>query len=194
MKRLFLALSFLITFGLCAFSQAWVDINVHQNPLFEVSTNSVNAALPEGAELKVGGDIVVKGGSGTYSYRWYAQGGGDLGTEPTLIITEPGKYFLDISDTCDCLQTVEFNVTLTSVSDVVADTVSITPNPTDGYIEFPGFEAVQLTATSLTGRLAALLNGAAFSSADLSHLAPGAYIIILTDKEGKTLSAKIIKN
>lgn len=195
MKHIVMAAALALACGSTIHSQTVVDINLHQNPLFEVSTNSVNTAVGEGSQIVIGGDIVVKGGSGSYSYLWYTPDGFQLGTDPTITINEPGKYLLDITDSCDCLQTVEFNVGVASVDNIMADNVFISPNPTDGYIEFNGFEARQLTATSMAGELAYLIdeNGAPFSSADLTRLAPGTYIIVLTDRQGNVFSTKLIK-
>lgn len=196
MKRFLSAASSIVLTLFAAYSQSVVEIRLPQNPLFEVSTNSVNAAIPDGTgSLTLGGDIVVKGGSGTYAYRWYTPAGAELGTAAELTVTDGGKYLLDITDTCDCLQTVEFNITSASVDDAFVADVAVTPNPTDGYIEFIGFEAVQLSATSLGGQLAALINASAgtFSSADLSHLAAGAYIVVLTDARGRVFTTKLIK-
>lgn len=177
-------------------AQSVVEVVVPQNPLFEVSTNVVNTGFNDSsATLTIGGNIVVKGGSGTYTYRWYTPSGNELGTDRTLTVDAVGKYLLDISDSCDCMQTIEFNVETNSVGTVEDRTVTVTPNPTSGYVEFTGFEAAQLTATNMAGQLSLLIDGdgRVFSSANLSALAPGAYILILTDSEGKTFSSKIIR-
>lgn len=172
-------------------------MTVKQNPLFEVSTNHVNTALTDDmGSVAIGGDIVVKGGSGTYSYRWYTPSGVELGTDRTLTVTERGSYKLDISDTCDCTQTITFDVTETGgVGNLTMPVLRVTPNPTTGYIEFNGCDAVQLTAVSMTGQLVALIDGdgTAFTSADLGHLSAGTYLVVVTDTAGKVYTAKIIK-
>lgn len=196
MKK-FLTTALLIAASVCGCAaQAVVKMPLSQNPLFEVSTNNVTVALPDGtSSATIGGDIVVKGGSGNYSYRWYSEAGTEFGTEQTLSVNTTGTYLLDIKDTCDCLQTVRFNVGTAGIGELELDAVSITPNPTDGFINIAGMKAVQLTATSMSGRLAALIenDGSEFDSADLGNLAPGHYIVALTDRNGKVFVTKLIK-
>lgn len=183
----------------CAVSlnaQTIVEMSVNQNPLFEVSTNSVNAVYPEeGGSMTLGADLVIAGGSGNYTYRWYDAAGNELGDGPTLTVDGEGKYLLDVSDECDCLQTVEFNVETASVKSVEGNIFRITPNPTEGYVEFGGIGAMQVCLTSMTGQLVAVLNydGQPMTSADLSFLTKGTYILTLTDVNGKTQVCKLIK-
>lgn len=195
MKKLFTFS--LVLFAAVAFcrAQSVVNIDLQQNPVFEVSTNDVHLAV-ESTEngITLGGDLVVKGGSGSYDYRWY-NAGGELGTTPTITITIPGEYMLDIKDKCDCQQTVRFFVSTAGVDLITVDTPSITPNPTSGYIEIKGFEAVQLAVVGMSGRLEVVIqsDGTALRSADLSSLAPGHYILTLTDAKGHTTVTRLIK-
>ena len=195
MKRFLTAVSSVLVTLFAAYSQSVVEMHLPQNPLFEVSTNTVNAGMPEGsASMTIGADLVIKGGSGTYAYRWYTAAGEELGKEATLTITGIGTYLLDVTDTCDCLQTVEFKVSTASINDVEAPALQITPNPTRGYIELSA-PAVQLTATDMAGRLAALIDaaGETFTSADLSRLSAGTYIVAVTDATGNVFTTKLIK-
>ena len=48
-------------------AQTVINLDFRQNPLFEISTDNVTAALPgDGTSLKLGADLTIKGGSGTY--------------------------------------------------------------------------------------------------------------------------------
>lgn len=167
---------------------------VLQNPLFEVSTNAVSVAATSDAAL-LGADLAVKGGSGHYSYCWYGPDGSVLGIAPTLSVNTPGKYTVDISDECDCHQQVVYSVAMASVHDVADNGRLISPNPTCGPISIGGFEAVQLTALTLSGTMKAIISngGQVLHRADLSALAPGIYIITLSDTCGNTRVAKLIK-
>ena len=81
MKRILTAgvLSVAVALG-CA-AQAIVRMPVEQNPLFEVSTSKVEIAMPEeGGGVLLGGNVVVTGGSGVYTYRWYTPQVKKLGT------------------------------------------------------------------------------------------------------------------
>lgn len=179
-------------------AQSVVKIPVAQNPLFEVSTNNVAVSIPDGdSGATLGGDLVVTGGSGNYTYRWYDATNTDLGNDATLSILSPGLYYLDINDTCDCLQTIEFNVTTASIDAVsMSSTINIIPNPASGPIEISGIDAVQIAIVSMAGRMEALIvshDGTPIHSTDLSDLARGQYIVTLTDAQGTTSVSKLIK-
>lgn len=182
--------------GLTTLAQSIVEINVDQNPVFEVSTNVVNATFPEdGGTMTLGADLVITGGSGNYAYRWYTPEGVELGNESTISVENEGAYKLDVTDECDCLQTVEFNVSTASVNDIRANVFHITPNPAESIVEFGGIQAEQMALTSMNGQLAAVISasGATFDKADVSFLAPGTYIVTLTDALGKIYTSKLIK-
>lgn len=150
-------------------SQTRVDIKFKQNPVFGVSTNDVNATFA-GTALTIGADVVITGGSGVYTYRWY-QGEKVIGTDGTLSVEAPGDYFLDVRDQCDCLQTVVFHVLLaSSVDGLWSD------------------DATQTTVFDSQGRLVKVING---SSLDSSQLPGGVYIINRTDRNGKVSTRKI---
>lgn len=197
MKKIITAATALLLACSAGNAQSLVEMTVRQNPLFEVSTNYVNTALTdEMGSVTIGGDIVVKGGSGTYSYIWYSPSGASLGTDRTLTVTERGLYRLEISDTCDCTQSITFDVNETGGVDAVSlPVLNVSPNPTSGYIEFNGCDAIQLTAVSMAGQLVALIDGegAPFRSADLGNLSAGTYLLVVTDTAGKVYTAKIIK-
>ena len=56
---------------LCA--QTIINLDFKQNPIFEVSTNNVDTALPDdGTPLTLGADLTVAGGSGVYFSAEYA--------------------------------------------------------------------------------------------------------------------------
>ena len=179
-------------------SQSIVELNLakNQNPIFEISTNEVSLAFPGNEDfLVIGADIVIKGGSGEYSFRWYNEQGEELGNEKTLEITLPGIYRADISDTCDCLQTVTFDISEASVYDIKPEKFFISPNPTNGLIKIYGIDAVQLTAVDSAGKLVFIADheGDIFNEADLSGLTPGLYFISVKDIYGNLFTDRIIK-
>lgn len=196
MKRFLTTVAFLTLILSVCKAQAIVEMKLSQNPLFEVFTNDVNVGWPEGASsIMLGGDIVVKGGSGVYTYRWYNSNSEELGTETILEVFEPDVYFLDIADTCDCLQTIRFDIGGAGVESSWEGNIVLTPNPTEGYIKIAGIDALQLTATSLSGKLSALIDydGRMFDEVNLHNLPSGVYIIAVTDVNGKVYSTKLIK-
>lgn len=178
-------------------AQSVVMMPVEQNPVFEVSTNSVNiSGVDFSQSVILGADIVVKGGSGVYAYHWYTPSGTSLGTSRILTIDASGKYMLDITDTCDCVQTIEFNVGIAGIPEIEMLPSAITPNPTFGPVKITGFEPVQISVVNLSGRLEALLDtgGDVIHEADFSNLTKGLYVVTLTDAEGKIALTKLVKN
>ncbi len=196
MKKIFLAFIASAMFWLPAAAQSIVSIPVVQNPVFEVSTNQLDVTFPEGSgEMVLGGDIVIKGGSGQYTFAWTDDSGTALGSEASLSIGRSGIYYLTITDTCDCEQTVTFNVATSSISSISASELSISPNPTSGFIRIEGFEPCQLVAVDMSGHIAALINNdfSPIHEADLSFLSPGIYILTLTDSYARSATYRIIK-
>lgn len=195
MKRIVIAAITLVAAVCGCTAQSVVKMNVAQNPLFEVSTNYVTVSVPDSDSAVLGGDLVIAGGSGNYTYRWYDAAGAQLGTEPTLAITHGGVYYLDVKDTCDCLQTVQFNVQTAGIDGVLSQDFTITPSPTDGLIAIRGIDCVQLAVTDMSGRMRMLVDrqGDTIAEADLSALGHGQYIVTVTDAAGRSAAAIIIR-
>ena len=195
MKRILTAWALTAVVAVCA-AQTIVRMPVRQNPLFAVSTNKVELTMPaDGGGLILGGNVVIEGGSGNYSYRWYSPDGTELGTESTCLVNEAGTYMLDVTDNCDCLQTVEFNLASAGIGSTEVEGMKIGPNPTSGVIYISGFDAVRVAAVDMSGRLAAVVegDGTALECVDFSGLAQGEYILTLADGEGKIVIHRMIK-
>lgn len=181
-----------------AAAQSVVKMPVSQNPLFEVSADNVAVAVPDGSDrVTLGADLVIAGGSGTYTYRWYTPSGDELGEMPTVEVEASGVYLLDITDTCDCLLTVRFDVATAGIDSAEAySKIILSPNPADGIVEVEGFEPRQITLVDMSGRMAAFKAGAygsSLSSFDVSTLAPGQYIVCMTDGYGRKATARLIR-
>ncbi len=174
MKMKPLILSFLLTiFCLVpAVGQTTINMEFTQNPLFTVSTNDVTAVV-DGTPLELGADIVIEGGSGNYTYRWYTSSQ-ELGSEPTLTVETGGKYYLDVNDECDCLQTVTFHITdPAGIDDIAAENVR------------------QVVVFTEQGQLVKVFNSADY---DLSSLPKGVYIVNKVDANGKASATKVLNN
>lgn len=180
---------------MAASAQSVVRMPVSQNPLFEVSTNEVNVSSGDGSDITLGGNLVIKGGSGSYTYRWYTADNRELGTESTLTVNNPGIYNLDISDSCDCVQTVRFNVSNAGVGDIAYGSLRLSPNPTQGPVTVEGFDAVQIAVVGISGRMEYLIDrsGDIIRDFDLSSLPAGQYIVTVSDTEGRVETARIIR-
>ena len=163
MKRL-LVITLLLAATLKVASQSVVNMHVRQNPLFGVSTHEVTAVI-DGTPLTLGADIVVTGGSGNYTYCWSRQGA-TLANTPTLTGSTADEYTLEVSDECDCRQTVAFHITdIASVGKVDPDDIR------------------QTCVFNTLGVLLRVCNGAAY---DLSGLPKGQYVVSMTDGKGNT--------
>jgi hypothetical protein len=179
MTKLYATLLLSLT-ALPLFSQSVVTMPVRQNPVFEVSTDKVDVTVPDTAdEILLGGDLVIKGGSGEYRFNWTDGKGSYLADTPELAVTSPGTYLLTISDTCECSHTVEFSVATAGVDEI-----------TDG------FEPVRITVVDMSGRMVALFTapeGFTLADPDLSNLPSGIYILTLTDASGRNVTSRIIR-
>ncbi len=170
MKILRISVLFFVLFVMSSVKgQTIISMAFEQNPLFTVSTNDVSATY-DGTPLVLGADIVIAGGSGNYTYHWYTSST-ELGTEPTLIVNEGGEYMLDISDECDCLQTVIFHIAGPSdVQQIAAEDVR------------------QVVVFGESGVLMKVFNG---PTADLSSLPSGVYIINKVSVDGRISTSKV---
>ncbi len=151
-------------------AQALINMGFEQNPLFGVSANDVTAVI-DGTELQLGADIVITGGSGNYTYRWYTATE-ELGDGATLTVAEPGEYAVDISDECGCVQTVAFHI---------GDAAGMSGVPASGVKQTAVFDE--------SGVLVKVFNGASYDS---SSLRSGVYIVNKTGADGKVSVSKIL--
>lgn len=197
MKKKFTAWVLSVVAVLGCGAQTIVRMPVEQNPLFEVSTSKVEISMPEdGGGVVLGGNVVVTGGSGEYAYRWYTPQGKELGTESTCMAESAGVYMLDITDSCDCRQTVEFNLTAASIEDAEVSTLHIGPNPTSGVVYIEGFDAVRIAAVDMSGRLVSVKESAGgfpITDADFTALSQGEYILTLVAADGTKAVSRLIK-
>lgn len=193
MKKAFTAFACTLAAVAGVSAQSFVTMKAPQNPVFQVSVDRVDVTLTEDGIL-LGGDVVVEGGSGIYSYRWYTPSGAELGTDRTLQVNKEGTYCLDVSDTCDCLHTVNFNITSASVSEVKSEDFSVTPSPTSGALHIIGFEPVRYALVDMSGRLVKVEEyNRPVSDIDISGCAPGNYLLTLSNASGHTVTCRIIK-
>lgn len=197
MNRPALSIIVALIVGLHMQAQTIVNIPVSQNPVFEVFTDNVDVMVDDSCEeVVLGGNLVIKGGSGTYEFLWCDSTGDTLGQEQTLSVTKPGLYTLYVSDTCQCELSVNFNVESSSVEAVFQSDFSVTPNPTDGVVEISGFDATQITAVDMAGHMKSFIcshDETAIREADFSILSPGMYILTLSNSHGNRKAVRIIK-
>lgn len=197
MRRYFLLLATVI--GMVSVTQAQTIINMpfEQNPEFTTSAESVFTSISE-TGMTLGADLVIAGGSGTYTYEW-SQEGNVLGNESTLYITQPGVYVLRIEDTCDCEKYVTFNVTSASLNNVKSGDFVVYPNPCRGQLyvrQAADNQLMQLSVVSSTGQMVRLFaepvveNGVV--ALDLSTLPVGEYILNCVSQDKKVDNIKVV--
>ena len=194
-RILFLLLSVVVASGFIV-AQTRIEMPVKQNPPFEVSVSEVILDFTA-PSMTLGGDVVATGGSGSYIYRWY-NGEKEIGTDATLVITEPGEYKLDIKDVCDCLNTVIFSVKSASVEGVETEGFALYPNPVKDKLTIKAGEIDlrQVNIVSVSGRL--MLVATDFdqkdeNEIDLSSLPGGEYIVNCVVGDNNVITRKVIK-
>ena len=194
-RILFLLLSVVVASGFIV-AQTRIEMPVKQNPPFEVSVSEVILDFTA-PSMTLGGDVVATGGSGSYIYRWY-NGEKEIGTDATLVITEPGEYKLDIKDACDCLNTVIFSVKSASVEGVETEGFALYPNPVKDKLTIKAGEIDlrQVNIVPVSGRL--LLVAIDFdqkdaNEIDLSSLPGGEYIVNCVVGDNNVITRKVIK-
>lgn len=175
-------------------AQTHIPMPVSQNPLFEVSTNEVTVEFAA-PQMTIGGDVIVAGGSGTYTYRW-CRGSEEISTEAVLTIDEAGVYDLYISDACDCMQHVTFTVQAASVEGVGGDKIALYPNPVTDYLTVAGLRLRQVCVVSMDGALVAVHSDFApgtTTQINLSTLPAGEYVVNCVTENRDVVTAKIVK-
>ena len=179
----------------CALAaQTYIPMPVSQNPPFEVSTNEVFVEFVS-PSMTIGGSVVVTGGSGNYSYRWYS-GSEEIGSEASITIDAAGVYDLRVSDTCDCMQQVRFTVTSASVEGLEAGKAAVYPNPVADRLVVRGEDIKQVCVVSAAGALVAVRTGFEPGSQvdiDMSMLPAGEYIVNCVTTRHNVLTRKIVK-
>lgn len=188
----------LFALGLSVQAQSVIDMSFEQNPLFTLSTYDVTAAIID-VPLKLGGDVVVAGGSGTYAYRWY-NAEGTLSTEREYLVLHGGDYMLDVTDQCDCLQTVTFHI-----SGEATDLSGISAPSLMGAVRYDGAAHLirygaearvqQASIFAADGRLVRIDTacGQPLALTSIDDQPAGAYIVQIQTADGVLYTQKILK-
>ncbi len=176
------------------YSQSIVNMPFEQNPVLSVSSEAVYLQL-SGETMQIGADLVITGGSGSYSYEW-KNAGVVLGTDAVLEISEGGTYILTITDTCDCSIDVSFVVKDAGVSAVSESVFDVYPVPASDYImvESKGVQRIcQIALVSMQGRVVGVYPQEKASKAqiDVRNLTNGEYVLNCV-YEDKTVETTVV--
>ncbi len=198
MRRVLFILGFIVVFCGTALSQSVINMPFEQNPVLSVSSETVYLQL-SGEKMQLGADLVITGGSGTYTYKW-ENADVVLGTEATIEITEGGTYILTITDTCDCSVEVSFIVKDAGVSELSELVFDVYPIPAKNYmtVEAKGAKRIsQVAIVSMQGRVVSVSPeiNASKTQIDVQDLVDGEYVLncVYDDKTVETTTVIIRK-
>ncbi|MEO8087948.1 MAG: T9SS type A sorting domain-containing protein [Bacteroidota bacterium] len=123
--------------------------------------------------------VVASGGSGSYSYSW-----SNGGTTATISNIGTGTYTVDVMDAGGCIATATVNVSSTGVNATETHTDATCENGDDGSatITATGGQAPYTYGWSPVGDSSATVNG----------LAPGTYVVTVTDYLGCSVIVNVV--
>ena len=139
-------------------------------------------------------EIVVSGGTGTYTYLWSTGG-----IDAQISNLDSGSYSVTVTDANGCeiteSLTVEFQ---TSTGDIVQNKINIYPNPTSDYIYLEGFNIESISKLRITNTSGKTLNASYIISDErikinLSTCPKGMYKVGLyfNDRETRYISVMV---
>lgn len=164
-------------FSFTAQAQTVINVEVEQYPPLKATATTVEAELAADG-ITLGSDLVVEGGSGTYTYTWTNGEGTILGTEKTFRATEAGDYYLKVADSKDCQVSVAFKVTTTGIASLTAK---------------DGLRQIRITnEAGVLLRTIMVKAGAKDVNLREQGLLPGAYIVSFVYANGKAQVRKVI--
>ncbi len=154
MRNLFFGIFLLCALGMKG--QTYVKIPFSQPQLFTVSADTINKSLQSEANAQLGLDVEINGGSGHYTFVW-TNGATNLGTSPTLTVSQPGNYILNIQDGSGCESQVVYVVSSnTGINTILDQKVNVFPNPasTVVFLQSPDLKKLnKVSLYSLAGEL-----------------------------------------
>jgi hypothetical protein len=137
--------------------------------------------------------IITRGGnllstSGYTSYQWYLNGSPIPGaTSPDYTITQNGYYTVTAGDAngCSATSAIAWIQDLSVNNTIRPESVKIYPNPASSVVHIEAPVKVNVQLRNMHGQL--VLEKANASEIDISTVANGVYMILITDKENRTV-------
>ena len=139
--------------------------------------------------------IVIQAG---VNYQWIDCTNGNTpitgATSQYYVPTTTGSYAVQLTDSSCTYTSNCVNFVITSVTNKLASYITLTPNPTNGYVRVNlGPQKATVYLTELNGKQLEVTNAEGSATFNLTNLANGMYIIkVRTATE--TLSYKVVKN
>jgi len=174
-------------------SQTYIQVTVNQpSPL--VISDLVDHDIIEGNTIALGGDDIVTGGYGGYTFEWTPAEHLDYDTilKPMAYPVTTTSFTLIVTDLQGCHNSAEQTVTVTpsALNDLPGDySIDVFPNPTTGElnirIKVPGqVSKVNYTVYNSSGSLMFTLDShSATETLDLKDLGPGSYTLLMSSEE-----------
>jgi len=138
MKNLFYLLLFIPQ---CLAAQHFVTLKVTQAPELDFSLSKQDTTIMKGSSVVLGNNLLVFGGSGTYSFKWSPGKSlsDSLVLHPVASPADTTRYLLTVTDKNSCSFSVNFQVNV-KTPDVKSDRIRqqsdleavLFPNPGDG--------------------------------------------------------------
>jgi hypothetical protein len=122
-----------------ASAQTSLQFTVNQQPLLIVDAGKDSTVIV-GNTIRLGGNIVAAGGSGTYTYKWTPATGLDSPTiaRPLATVNATITYSVEVSDGSSCNRSSQITLIanqITAVSDLEnVFEITVSPNPTTGLL------------------------------------------------------------
>lgn len=155
-NRIFFIFLFITVTFLSSKAQTVIKIPFVQPDKFVVLPQSVYKSFESNLTINLGLEVEILGGSGNYTFSWIYEGL-EIGTDPTITITQRGTYTLTVDDGVGCKSTVNYFVDPSSgLENLYEETTTIFPNPTDGHFYIQSKEINNLDKVeirSLTGEI-----------------------------------------
>ena len=164
--------------------------------LTATAVTMIRDSTPVAPLISLIGDLLVANITGTYV--WYGPGGlipGATGQtyHPTVL-----GYYWAVLDTgyCPSAPSNVLYISLLGVADIHNSDLKIYPNPTSGLVDLSWATApanMKLDVFDVVGqnKRHAAVAGTSRYELDLSDLAPGTYLLVLTDEDGSKTTRKI---
>lgn len=154
--RFGLVLLFLLFFTVLRSQETIIRVPFSQ-PKELIADAGENQSISVGQTITVGTDASITGGSPEYLYAWKDEGGNEYST-PTLTISDPGVYYLIVTDEKHCTARDSLLISQVTVIENAnwVSGFSLFPNPSNGIFYFKlenHLNPVNLEVVSAEGRI-----------------------------------------
>jgi len=134
MKNKLFTFLFLVIPFCSAVAQTVIKIPFQQPEPFIVQPQAIDKSI-KNASIELGLEIEIQGGSGNYLFSWIYNDE-EIGTNPTISVSEEGVYILSIKDGEGCESSVTYTISnetgIKNIDMQESSSFVLYPNPTTG--------------------------------------------------------------